>query len=115
MPELPDVIAYLDALERFVVGHRLERVTLRLSDSGGPFFLERLEPGTFVQRGIDRWAFVAPPGKTGIVRVSIRPASPAGTFRLSIRARGLVLADYDPSSIDVLLRLGNDVAFVGSQ
>ena len=39
MPELPDVIAYLDALERFVVGHRLERVTLR-----SPFVLRSVDP-----------------------------------------------------------------------
>jgi formamidopyrimidine-DNA glycosylase len=39
MPELPDVIAYLDALERFVVGHHLERVTLR-----SPFVLRSVDP-----------------------------------------------------------------------
>jgi formamidopyrimidine-DNA glycosylase len=39
MPELPDVIAYLDALERFVVGHPLERLTLR-----SPFVLRSVDP-----------------------------------------------------------------------
>ena len=39
MPELPDVITYLDALERFVVGHHLERVTLR-----SPFVLRSVDP-----------------------------------------------------------------------
>jgi formamidopyrimidine-DNA glycosylase len=39
MPELPDVVVYLDALERFVVGQRLDRVTLL-----SPFVLRSVEP-----------------------------------------------------------------------
>jgi formamidopyrimidine-DNA glycosylase len=39
MPELPDIAAYLDALTAVIVGHRLERVTLRSS-----FVLRSVEP-----------------------------------------------------------------------
>ena len=39
MPELPDILLYLDALERFVVGRRIERVELR-----SPFLVRTFEP-----------------------------------------------------------------------
>ena len=39
MPELPDLIVYIEALERFVVGHRLERVQLL-----SPFVLRSVDP-----------------------------------------------------------------------
>ncbi len=39
MPELPDIAAYLEALEPRVMGHTLERVRL-----GNPFLLRSLEP-----------------------------------------------------------------------
>ncbi len=39
MPELPDVITYVEALERHVVGHVLERVQL-----ANPFVLRSVEP-----------------------------------------------------------------------
>ena len=39
MPELPDVITYVDALERHVVGHVLERVQL-----ANPFVLRSVDP-----------------------------------------------------------------------
>jgi len=39
MPELPDVVVYLDALTRHVVGRRLERVTLH-----SPFVLRTVDP-----------------------------------------------------------------------
>ena len=39
MPELPDVVVYLEALERFVVGHRLERLKLL-----SPFVLRSVDP-----------------------------------------------------------------------
>ena len=39
MPELPDVVVYLEALERHVVGQRLERVTLQ-----SPFVLRSVDP-----------------------------------------------------------------------
>jgi formamidopyrimidine-DNA glycosylase len=39
MPELPDISAYLDALERRIVGRRLERIVLR-----NPFLLRTAEP-----------------------------------------------------------------------
>jgi formamidopyrimidine-DNA glycosylase len=39
VPELPDVVVYIEALERRVVGRRLERVRLR-----SPFLLRSVEP-----------------------------------------------------------------------
>ena len=39
MPELPDVVAYVEALERHVVGQRLERVKL-----SSPFVLRSVDP-----------------------------------------------------------------------
>jgi formamidopyrimidine-DNA glycosylase len=39
MPELPDVLVYLDALTRHIVGHRLERLTLH-----SPFVLRTVDP-----------------------------------------------------------------------
>jgi formamidopyrimidine-DNA glycosylase len=39
VPELPDVVVYLEAIERLVVGHRLERVRLL-----SPFVLRSVEP-----------------------------------------------------------------------
>ena len=39
MPELPDVVVYLEALTRHVVGHRLERLTLL-----SPFVLRSVDP-----------------------------------------------------------------------
>ena len=39
MPELPDVTVYVEALERRIVGRRLERVLVR-----GPFLLRSTTP-----------------------------------------------------------------------
>jgi formamidopyrimidine-DNA glycosylase len=39
LPELPDVVVYLEALTRHVVGHRLERITLL-----SPFVLRSVDP-----------------------------------------------------------------------
>ena len=39
MPELPDVVAYIEALRERIAGHRLERVTIR-----GPFLLRTVDP-----------------------------------------------------------------------
>ena len=39
MPELPDVVIYIEALDRHIVGHRLERLTLL-----SPFVLRSVEP-----------------------------------------------------------------------
>jgi formamidopyrimidine-DNA glycosylase len=39
MPELPDIVVYLDALERRVMGRRLERVRI-----ANPFLLRSIEP-----------------------------------------------------------------------
>jgi formamidopyrimidine-DNA glycosylase len=49
MPELPDIQVYLEALERTVVGQRLERIRL-----GNPFLVRSIDPPieTFHQRDI---------------------------------------------------------------
>jgi formamidopyrimidine-DNA glycosylase len=39
LPELPDVVVYLDALDRHIVGHALERLNLR-----SPFVLRSVDP-----------------------------------------------------------------------
>jgi len=39
LPELPDVVVYLEALSRHIVGHRLERVLLV-----SPFVLRSVDP-----------------------------------------------------------------------
>jgi formamidopyrimidine-DNA glycosylase len=39
MPELPDVVVYVEALEERIVGHTLERATIR-----GPFLLRSVSP-----------------------------------------------------------------------
>src|SRR5262249_142644 len=39
MPELPDIIVYIDALEPRIVGHRLERIEI-----AGPFLLRTAVP-----------------------------------------------------------------------
>jgi formamidopyrimidine-DNA glycosylase len=39
MPELPDITAYIKALEKRIVGQTLERVRL-----GSPFLLRTVEP-----------------------------------------------------------------------
>src|SRR5215472_1108107 len=39
MPELPDVVVYLEALEHRILGHVLEQVTI-----GGPFLLRTAHP-----------------------------------------------------------------------
>ncbi len=39
MPELPDVVVYIEALEKRILGHTLQRVRL-----GGPFLLRTAEP-----------------------------------------------------------------------
>src|ERR1043165_7282216 len=39
MPELPDVVVYIEALRDRILGHRLERITLR-----GPFLLRTVTP-----------------------------------------------------------------------
>ena len=39
MPELPDVVVYIEALEERLIGHRLERVLIR-----GPFLLRSTDP-----------------------------------------------------------------------
>lgn len=39
MPELPDVVVYIEALRERIVGHKLNRVTIR-----GPFVLRSLKP-----------------------------------------------------------------------
>src|SRR4051812_23931452 len=54
MPELPDVVVYLEALDRHIVGRRLERLTLH-----SPFVLRTVDPpiGTIqgqVVRGVRR-------------------------------------------------------------
>src|SRR5438552_6681645 len=46
MPELPDVVVYVEALERRIVGHRLERVLIR-----GPFLLRSTTPPVESARG----------------------------------------------------------------
>jgi formamidopyrimidine-DNA glycosylase len=39
MPELPDIVAYIDALEARIVGHKLERVRM-----ASPFLLRTIDP-----------------------------------------------------------------------
>src|SRR5271166_4151185 len=39
MPELPDILAYIEALEPRIVGQRLERIRL-----GSPFLLRTIDP-----------------------------------------------------------------------
>ena len=39
MPELPDVVVYVEALEKRIAGHRLERALIR-----GPFLLRTIKP-----------------------------------------------------------------------
>src|SRR5512138_444156 len=39
MPELPDIVVYIEALERYIVGQRLERILLK-----NPFLLRSVEP-----------------------------------------------------------------------
>ena len=39
MPELPDVVVYIEAIERRVIGRRLERVRL-----SSPFLLRTVDP-----------------------------------------------------------------------
>src|SRR4051812_40834932 len=39
MPELPDIVAYVEALERKTVGHRIEDVRIR-----SPFIIRSFEP-----------------------------------------------------------------------
>jgi len=39
MPELPDVVVYLEAVDRHIVGHRLDRLTLH-----SPFVLRTVDP-----------------------------------------------------------------------
>ena len=46
MPELPDVVVYLDALTRFIVGRRLEKFTLH-----SPFVLRTVDPPIEVLHG----------------------------------------------------------------
>jgi formamidopyrimidine-DNA glycosylase len=46
MPELPDVVVYLDALERFVAGRRLQLLKLH-----SPFVLRSVEPPTDTIQG----------------------------------------------------------------
>jgi len=46
MPELPDISLYLEALERFVVGHTIERITIR-----SPFLVRSVEPDVFAGEG----------------------------------------------------------------
>jgi len=46
MPELPDVQVYVEALERRIVGHRLERVAIR-----GPFLLRSTDPPVAAAEG----------------------------------------------------------------
>ena len=46
MPELPDVVVYLDALTRFIVGRRLEKLTLH-----SPFVLRTVDPPIEVLHG----------------------------------------------------------------
>ena len=40
MPELPDIVAYIEALERLIQGRAIERIHLK-----SPFFLRSVEPG----------------------------------------------------------------------
>lgn len=46
MPELPDVVVYVEALRDRILGHRLERITLR-----GPFLLRTVTPTVESQYG----------------------------------------------------------------
>ncbi len=46
MPELPDIVVYLDALERTIVGRRLEAVVL-----SSPFVLRSVDPPLFDAEG----------------------------------------------------------------
>jgi len=46
MPELPDVQVYLEALDRFVVGRRLERIRI-----ASPFVLRSYDPPIPVLEG----------------------------------------------------------------
>jgi formamidopyrimidine-DNA glycosylase len=46
MPELPDVVVYCEALERFYSGRTVERVSLR-----SPFFVRTVEPELFAIEG----------------------------------------------------------------
>ena len=39
MPELPDVVVYIEALQRHIAGHRLERLNLL-----SPFVLRSVDP-----------------------------------------------------------------------
>jgi formamidopyrimidine-DNA glycosylase len=39
MPELPEIVVYIEALERLVVGHRLDRIRI-----ANPFFLRTYDP-----------------------------------------------------------------------
>src|SRR5690242_20714081 len=39
MPELPDVVVYIEALEERLIGHKLDRVLIR-----GPFLLRSTSP-----------------------------------------------------------------------
>src|SRR5262245_14755778 len=39
MPELPDIVVYIDALERRILGHVLERIEI-----AGPFLLRTVKP-----------------------------------------------------------------------
>ncbi len=46
MPELPDVVVYLEALQRHYAGHRIERIDLR-----SPFLVRTVEPDLFEAEG----------------------------------------------------------------
>src|SRR5580704_6743491 len=74
MPELPDIAAYLDALETRIVGQRLERVRL-----GSPFLLRSVQPPLSsvegrVVRGLRRIGKRIAIGVEGDLRLHWRPA-----------------------------------------
>ena len=46
MPELPDVVVYLESLQRLLVGRRLEKIQVR-----SPFLVRSFEPPLDVAEG----------------------------------------------------------------
>lgn len=46
MPELPDIVIYIEALERYIGGQTIERIQLR-----NPFLVRSVEPELFVAEG----------------------------------------------------------------
>jgi hypothetical protein len=97
MPELPDLAIYIEALEKRIVGQRLERVRIV-----SPFLLRTVEPAVESAAGVGETDLYWSGGRAlanaafddcGAVALERTPASEGGRYRSGERREDVLESD----------------------